>query len=1259
MGADSLPTVYGPRYATGRHCVKERDASTVVTLQLSQPPLSVGTMTDWDTSQQAVFDIVEQRRPDPLLVYGAPGTGKSALAVELGLRNLQDGYDSARLLLLSPSRLSAARLRDALEHQIAAAGAEGHTLSVTEQPSKSFASYAFWLLGEARRLRIPGADEAPRLLSGAEQDRIIGEIVKRRQAHAEDPASPWHELQAAFEAETGLRRQLRDFLDRCREYSIGPDQLRQYAAADVGRPVWAALADVAEDYDHALEHDYPGAYDAATLMTRACRLLEQPIPAAREGVEPLYFWEHERQRLNRIIVDDIQDAGPSVYRLLRLIGVDHHLIAFASPDTAVQGFRGARPDKLAKWAARIRSAESSEAVGSMASADSRSQSAPTVVHLSTSHRISGEVAGLYRSVSERIGVVSSVLRRVSLLFAQHHDDAAQQVGFEPGPQGAAVSTYAVALPHLSEQLVLQQVLEAHHKNGVPWNRIAVLVRSGAEMKSLARVLDAHGVAVARSISDTVLHDEPAIKPLLRLLEAASLPQDPSLPHDTMGLNYQDVLALLSSAYGGVDAVQLRRLHQELLTLDRGLADQAPELAQPDDFAELSRAELLLLHAITTEGLAEQLQAVESAQDEKFGWVFRPLDRIRQMAQAARTAIRRESLAAEPEQALWRVWAAAGVAERWQHQAGGKDLAARQANRNLDAVITLFQTAERFVGQHSGATVADFIDYIGSLDLPMDSIAETGQQYESVEVLTPSTAAGREFDTVIISGLQEGAWPNLQPRGELLGSSDLVALHEVGPEAVTTDLRGKRAQTLQDEYRLFAAAVSRARRQVTLIAVDADESAPSSLFEVASPAETTDGHGVKHPRPVLTRVPRPIEGRALAAELRGVLEGGVLERGSAEANRAQPSRLAAGDHRVAASLLARLHQAGVHGAHPDSWWGYRPMTTAEEPIIDAEQTLRLSPSKVDAAVSNPLGWFTDAAGGTAPSSPQQSLGTFIHDIAERHPDADLDTLNAVLDQEWDAFRTGASWANARDKARAQKIIRFLGLYYAEAKGTGRVLIGTELFLHHRLEVPGPEGSTRTIEISGKADRVEWAPPDPETDTDGGFYVVDFKTGKGVPKDDEVTQWYPQIDIYQWAAVQGAVTSLMRLLLTSDEADLQPRELETKQNLLTVFAISGIDVDPEAESLTIPVGDHRVRVGLDPDLQQPVAGAALVQLGTTNQKLKIQEAGAEAAQRAPEQITQAARVMSGSEFWAHHEPTSTSCYAGLLCPLCSTGKQVSEP
>ena len=106
-----------------------------------------------------------------------------------------------------------------------------------------------------------------------------------------------------------------------------------------------------------------------------------------------------------------------------------------------------------------------------------------------------------------------------------------------------------------------------------------------------------------SISDTVLHDEPAVKPLLRLLEAASATRGAAL-------SYQDVLGLLGSAYAGIDALQLRRLHQELLRLDRSLGEDAPQLSQPDEFAELSRAELLLLHTVTTEGVAEQLQATD-------------------------------------------------------------------------------------------------------------------------------------------------------------------------------------------------------------------------------------------------------------------------------------------------------------------------------------------------------------------------------------------------------------------------------------------------------------------------------------------------------------------------------------------------------------------------------------------------------------------------------------------------------------------------
>lgn len=1200
---------------------------------------SVETMIEWDSSQQAVLHRAEKRQPDPILVYGTPGSGKSALAAELALRNLTDGYDSARLLLLSPTRQSAARLRNDLEHKIADAGPQGENLSVTEQPSKSFASYAFWLLGEARRLRIEGSDQHPRLLSGAEQDRIIGEIVEAHRGQAEDPSSPWHELLPAFGALTGLRRELRDILDRCREYGISPAQLRAYAVAGAGRRMWMAIADLAENYEQKLRADYPGAYDAATLLVRACHLLEQPIPEAAENLEPTYFWELERKRLNRIIVDDIHEAGPGMHRLLRLIGVDNHLFAFASPDTAVQGFRGARPDALANWTVPVRSADNPSATGSMASADRRSQSAPAVLHLGASHRLNGGIADLYGKVTARIGVVSAVLRAVSPLPLPERFES-EAPDFTSGSQAGHVSAYAVALPHLAEQLVLQQILDAHHKEGVPWNRIAVLVRSGSEMRSLGRLLDAHGVAVASSLSETVLHDEPSVEPLLRLLEAA-VPAEPSA-----ALAYQDIVSLLGSAYGGVDAIQLRRLHQELLRLDRHLGHDAPTLTQPDDFAELSRAELLLLHAATRADVASQLRATASEQASSKESIFTPLDRLRGMFSAARSALAAEGPATDPEQALWQVWSAAGVAERWQQQAAGTDLAARRANRNLDAVIALFQTAERFIGQHASATVGDFIDYISSLELPMDTLAEAGDQHLAVEVLTPSTAAGREFDTVIIPGLQEGSWPNLQPRGELLGSSDLVTMHQAGPEAVTADPRAKRTQTLQDECRLFAAALSRASRRVTLIAVQSEESSPSSLFDLASPAQ--------HGRNVLTQVPRAIEGRALAAELRG-----VLERNQQPPAGSATSQRDSDESRTAAMLLAQLAQAGVQGAHPDSWWGYRGQTSPDEPLAGPNQRLRLSPSRVDSAITSPLGWFTAAAGGAAPSTPQQSLGTFVHSIAERYPQASLDTLYDVLDAEWDDFRLGVSWVKDRDKARARQLLRFLGFYYAEAEAKDRVLIATELHLHQHWEVSvGDEGS-RTVEVSGKADRIEWAPADTEAGTAAGFYIVDFKTGKSVPGDSEVDLWYPQIDIYRWLAEQGAVGATLHRLLATEEAELQPQEQEAKQNLLTVFALSDISWDPGAGAIRFLADGRPVSVPLQAGPPQDVAGAALVQLGTTNKSLKLQQAGAGAAERAPDQLRQAAEVMTGSRFHAYHPPGQASCYAGLLCPLCRNGRQVSEP
>ena len=52
---------------------------------------------------------------------------------------------------------------------------------------------------------------------------------------------------------------------------------------------------------------------------------------------------------------------------------------------------------------------------------------------------------------------------------------------------------------------------------------------------------------------------------------------------------------------------------------------------------------------------------------------------------------------------------------------------------------------------------------------MDTLAARAQRADAVEILTPASAAGREWPVVIVAGLQEGVWPNTRLRGELLGS----------------------------------------------------------------------------------------------------------------------------------------------------------------------------------------------------------------------------------------------------------------------------------------------------------------------------------------------------------------------------------------------------------------------------------------------------------------------------------------------------------
>src|SRR6478736_4845387 len=72
----------------------------------------------------------------PVLVAGAPGTGKSTVLVEAAVRRThRDGLDPERMLILAPGRLAADTLRDRFTARL------DRSLSTT--PARTWASYAF------------------------------------------------------------------------------------------------------------------------------------------------------------------------------------------------------------------------------------------------------------------------------------------------------------------------------------------------------------------------------------------------------------------------------------------------------------------------------------------------------------------------------------------------------------------------------------------------------------------------------------------------------------------------------------------------------------------------------------------------------------------------------------------------------------------------------------------------------------------------------------------------------------------------------------------------------------------------------------------------------------------------------------------------------------------------------------------------------------------------------------------------------------
>ena len=942
------------------------------------------TDVELDPSQRVVLGL-----PDgaSAAVLGAPGSGKTTTIVELVRERIRERGDApGSILVLAATRASANTLRDRLSVRVGVP---------TNGPlARTVNSLAFQLVRAAS-----GDLEPPVLLTGAEQDQIMAELL---QGHIDDDAGPrWPELLGPdVRGLRAFRTELRELHARCVEYGIAPQRLRAIGRS-ADRPEWVAAADFLQEYADVTDAFRSRSFGSAELVQEAVALVREAEPG-EAGAATL----GALAGLRTIVVDDAQEVTRSTLALLSQFAARGvAVIAVGDPDLSTGAFHGARADALGR-------------LGHYLDVPVR-----TVV-LDTVHRHGAMVRTLVAAVTARIGAAAAGRQRA----------AAAVTDGETGSVRAIVAPGSAA----QVEVIARTLRERHVFDGVPWNRMSVIVRSGGLVQPLSRGLAALEVPTTVTTAGSALRDENAVRAFVLALEVAL---------GRRSATATDVVELLTGPLGGLDAITLRRLR-----------------------AALRREELA---AGGVRGAAELIVEALAAPTSLLGIDTSTARRAGRLAESLRTASAEAAAGASIEELLWGLWQRSGLERRWSTQAREAGIAADEANRHLDAIVALFAAAQRFVERAPLDPAGLFLDELVGRDVAEDTLAPRAMA-EAVTVSTSSGVIGREFDVVVLAGVQENVWPDMRIRGSLLGAGQLVQVIGEGIDDVTD----QRAAVLHDELRMFAQAASRTRGELLVTAVRDEDQAPSAFFSLLpAPDEAgTDRH--------------PLSLRGITGRLRRTL---TTDR--------DPQRT-----RQAASALARLAREKVPGAHPSQWYGLAAAST-DRAIHDADESpVRVSPSRMEAFETCELHWLIDRVGG-ATRNTASSLGSIIHAVAEHAADLDDISPTALLDQvdeRWSQLAFESSWQSGIERGRAGEITRRLSAYLRDFRASGGELLAAE----------GAFSLTvGDAVLNGTVDRVELRA--------GGVFIVDLKTGSREPITDDGVREHAQLGAYQLAFADGAI------------------------------------------------------------------------------------------------------------------------------------------
>ncbi|MDU5230832.1 PD-(D/E)XK nuclease family protein [Actinomyces sp.] len=837
-----------------------------------------------------------------------------------------------------------------------------------------------------------------------------------------------------------FRMQIRNLMARAREAGWDGHKLES-VGHDLEREIWVAtgrLMQIWQEQSLRESGDTVSHFESAELQERAAQIITRWHEDA--GSEAVVA---NLGAPAAVVVDDLQDCTRATLSLLEALhAVGTRVVVTADSDVAVSVYRGGEPHLDVRFADRL-GAKS--------------------FYLGPTHRGNQTLRAVVQRVSEQTTVRHDARHRLMGAVDSREDSS----GLSVNTYGSAAQE-ANAIARMITRYQLGRGLGI--SRSVPLDRQVVITRNSADVKRLHFSLMRNGIESTIRSRATVYAANQTTSILLLLLSS-----DPFGPTD-----FELFDRLLRSPLVNAHTAKLRKLSDVYRA--RIDADVKSVLQMCEDLASDKPEVQALKEYVRKVGLAEVLDDVTKAFDLlKLG-----------------RKVRSES----PQIALWELWELADVTEEWRQRAIRPGTDSAVFDERLDAVVSLFRSADVWQQRNPGASAEHFSSEFLSQRLPTDTLAQTGKRPIGVQILTVSEAVGQEWDVVYLASMQDGTWPNLALRDQLSQAGDIAQLRSLSPHEWANQKswntgRARRKARLTEEYRQLAAAVSRAKSALHVSAVQNEDDVPSQfVYRLAKWVGTPLIDGYHLP---VTPVPSGIDTRSLVGTLRQKLA----------------QRLVEDDAHLYASLLALLALAGIDQANPRVWNGVGGLTpTADE----SKQMVTLSPSQIETLIDCPAKWFLTRHGGSVPASEAILTGNLVHKLAEEWSEADFEELKSHLDELWDDeyFDRETSLGMAEYESTLEKVKKLAD--YLEAWK------GKTVDIEHPFAQVVDIGGTK-LRIAGRIDRLEH--------TEDGVVVTDIKTGR-VPSQKE-TQNHLQLAAYQFALnARGENVQKARLLALREKS-----------------------------------------------------------------------------------------------------------------------------